>query len=301
MFPRMLISAAAFVLASTGASRAGCLYKPFEFFPDKNDEVIVGAVVEKGTTCQHKFKEGKGYRFTSVEIDGEQPPHGALKKVADREFIYTPNPEYVGDDIYAFKICAVKGKKEGCSFVAIEAHVRAASRKQDVGPADCKVGDPEKAIAACGPIVDDAKRTPAERGTALKFRGMAFFRKGGLDAAEADFSKAAELDPNDSEAFSNRGLIRQQRGDIDKAIAHYDKAIALQPKQAAAYVNRAFAWRMKGDLARAIADATQAIALQPSFAGAYKVRADLYRSRGEAEKARADDEAAKKAQRDQAL
>ncbi|QGM98690.1 tetratricopeptide repeat protein [Methylocystis parvus] len=295
MIPRQTIAAAMFVV-SCGGSQATCLYKPFEFFPDRNDGVIVGEVIQKGTDCQHKFKEGKGYRFTSVAPDDKPPVHGAIKKIGDREFIYTPQPDYVGDDIYAFKICATKGKKQGCSLVAFDAHIREASdkgedpAKTDAG--DCRVGDADKAIAACGLIIDDAGRDAPARGMAAKYRGMAYFRKGDLAHAEADFSKAAEFDPSDSEAFSNRGLMRQQLGQVDNAIADYDKAIALKPGQGAAYANRALAWRMKGDLDRAVADASKAIEL--GLTGVYRLRADLYRAKGESARARADEEEAKK-------
>lgn len=272
---RLLFATIFFSIASCASSRADCVYKPFQFFPDKNDGVIVGSVVEKGASCQHKFKEGKGYRFTSVEIDGEQPPHGQLTKIGDAEFVYTPAPDFVGDDMYAFKICATKGKKKGCSFVAFEAHVRALAAKSDgeaKKSADCGSGPPERVIPACAKAIDDAQTSPADRVKALKWRGVAYFRKGDLEHAVADFSKATELDPKDADSFNNLGLARQWRGEFDQAIASYDRAIDLEPKQYATYVNRSNLLRLKGDVARALADANVALELAPRFSGGYKAR-----------------------------
>lgn len=261
--------------ALCGASEAACVYKPFEFFPDKNDGVIVSAVVEKDTSCQHKFKEGRGYHFTSVEIDGAQPLNGEVKKLGDGEFFYTPKPGFVGDDVYVFKICATKDKAKGCSAVAIEAHVREAraDAKSEAAASDCGSGTPpDRVIAACGRIIDDKSASAADQARALKWRGVAYFRGGDRARAITDFNKAIERDPKDSEAFNNRGLALQQQGDLDKALADFDKALALQPRMAATLVNRANAWRKKGDYPRAIADASRAIELSPGYAGAFKAR-----------------------------
>lgn len=294
MFTRSILAALALPLVACGASEAACLYKPFEFFPDRNDAVVVGVTVEKGGHCQHKFQEGKGYQFTGVDPDPKTAPaHGVVKKVADREFVYEPKADFVGKDAYAFRICATRDDKKGCSTVAFDAQVGAVPDTAKALPDDCNPGDPDKAIAACGPIVDDASRPAAARATALKYRGMAWFRKGDAARAEADFSKATKVDPKDAEAFTDRGLMRLQLGQGDAAMADYNKAIALKPDLGAAYVNRAILWRGKGDLDRALADATKGIDL--GLTGAYRLRAEIYRAKGDAAKAHADEEAAKKA------
>ena len=87
-------------------------------------------------------------------------------------------------------------------------------------------------------------------------------RKGDLDGAIADYTKAIELKPDDAGAYNNRGNAKQTKGDLDGAIADYTKAIELKPDDAGAYCNRA-AWRKaKGDLGGALADYNKAIELQ---------------------------------------
>ena len=94
-------------------------------------------------------------------------------------------------------------------------------------------------------------------------RGIAKRKKGDLDGAIADFTKAIELKPNYAEAYANRGNAKQAKGDLDGAIADSTNAIELKPDDAEAYTNRGNAKRAKGDLDGAIADSTKTIELKP--------------------------------------
>src|SRR6516165_8858348 len=74
---------------------------------------------------------------------------------------------------------------------------------------------------------------------------------------------------NQIAAYNNRGNAYYARGNLDGALADYTKAILINPKYAQTYYNRANVYRAKGDLERAIADHTKAIKLDPKYAGAY--------------------------------
>ncbi|MGC2408865.1 MAG: hypothetical protein WA441_02355 [Methyloceanibacter sp.] len=104
-------------------ANAACLYKPFEFHPNKNDNVVVTSLVDAGSSCSHNFAEGPGYHFDSVTID-RAPEHGELKQTRGTRFVFTPNPRFTGKDFYLFKICASKSDKSGCSTIAFVATVR---------------------------------------------------------------------------------------------------------------------------------------------------------------------------------
>ena len=53
-----------------------------------------------------------------------------------------------------------------------------------------------------------------------------------------DYSKAIELNPNDSLAYYNRGNSKYKLQDYIGAIADYSKAIELNPNDSNAYHNR---------------------------------------------------------------
>jgi tetratricopeptide (TPR) repeat protein len=70
-----------------------------------------------------------------------------------------------------------------------------------------------------------------------------------------------------AEDIVNRGLAKQRKGDLDGAIADYTKAIELKPDLAVAYVNRGNAKQAKSDLDGAIADFTGSVA---QFVGCFR-------------------------------
>ena len=69
-------------------------------------------------------------------------------------------------------------------------------------------------------------------------RGVAKGKKGDLDGAIADCTKAIELNPKSAVAYSIRGLAKGKKGDLDGAMADCNQAIELDPKCADAYLNR---------------------------------------------------------------
>jgi len=127
---------------------------------------------------------------------------------------------------------------------------------------DCfQSADLERKIRGCTQVIERGKRESREnRATAYTNRGLAYYDKGEVERAIADFDKAIALNPKDAIAYTNRGLAYSEKGDYDSAIADYDKAIVLDPKLALAYTARGLAYEKKGEYDKAIADYTQAIA-----------------------------------------
>ena len=72
--------------------------------------------------------------------------------------------------------------------------------------------------------------------------------------AIADYTKAIELDPNYTLAYSNRGVSKADLNDYYGAIADYTKAIELDPNYSNAYTNRGINKENLGDLNGACAD-----------------------------------------------
>jgi hypothetical protein len=48
--PARLLPAAALIVLLSVSARAGCLYKPFDFHPEKNDGVVVTSIVDAGSS-----------------------------------------------------------------------------------------------------------------------------------------------------------------------------------------------------------------------------------------------------------
>jgi hypothetical protein len=121
---RRIIGAAAIatVTVFAGSASAACVYKPFQYQPEKNGGVVVTSAVGAGSFCAHDFQEKPGYQFESVTID-RPPEHGALTQTEATRFVFTPSRRFSGKDSYVFKICAKKGDERGCSTIAFVATV----------------------------------------------------------------------------------------------------------------------------------------------------------------------------------
>lgn len=119
-------------------------------------------------------------------------------------------------------------------------------------------------------------------------RGNARWKKGNLDGAIADYTKAIQLDPNFADAYLNRGAARNLKDDSEGAMADYSKAIELDPNPADAYLYRGILLNDKGSLDSALVDFNKAIELNPRSAPAYNHRGVARDRKGELDSAIAD-------------
>jgi tetratricopeptide (TPR) repeat protein len=85
--------------------------------------------------------------------------------------------------------------------------------------------------------------------------------QGQWELAITNLSKAVELEPNYTYAYSNRAYSYLNMWELDKAIADYSKAIELDSSYALAYYNRGLAYYNNGQSDLAIADFNKAIQL----------------------------------------
>jgi serine/threonine protein kinase/Tfp pilus assembly protein PilF len=109
---------------------------------------------------------------------------------------------------------------------------------------------------------------------AWTYRGQARFNSGDWDGAITDATKAIEIDPRSSFLpWMVRASAEVKRGDFDQAIADSTKAIDLDSSVALAFLARGQARGRKGtDLEGAIVDLTKAIELDPRLAVAWYSR-----------------------------
>jgi len=123
MSSRRLLVLAALAALLPAAAQAGCLYKPFEFHPEKNDGVVVDVIVDAGSFCTHNFGEGQGYTVTDIGF-AHEPEYGKVVRTGPGRFVYTPNKGFTGKDAYVFHICATKDGQKGCSTIAFVSQVK---------------------------------------------------------------------------------------------------------------------------------------------------------------------------------
>jgi len=119
-------------------------------------------------------------------------------------------------------------------------------------------------------------------------RGIEKGKKGDLDGAIADFTRAIELNPKDDAPYYNRAQAKWLKKDRAGAIADYTRAIELGSTNPAAYNNRGNARAENNDRDGAIADYTRAIELNPNYARAYYNRAMAKEAKGDKAGAEAD-------------
>lgn len=118
-------------------------------------------------------------------------------------------------------------------------------------------------------------------------RGTAYYVKGDLDHALADFNQAIQLQPNFALAYYNRGTVYFAKHDYNRALVELNRAIQIQPS-ALSYLMRGDIYDKKEDYDRALADLNQAIQLQPNFVLAYGVRGEIYVHKGDYDRALTD-------------
>lgn len=107
-------------------------------------------------------------------------------------------------------------------------------------------------------------------------RGLFLLTRQQYDGAESDFTAAVQTDPKYVQAWNNRGLVKLARGDYQAAIADFDKAVEIDPNYADGYNNRGFAWFQAAVDQKALADFNRTIELKPEFVNALNNRGMLY-------------------------
>ena len=108
------------------------------------------------------------------------------------------------------------------------------------------------------------------------------------EKAIVDYTKAIELDPKSTHAYSERGRAYGNFKQYEKAIADYTQVIQLEPTDAYAFFNRGLAYIRLDLYGKALADLTQAIELDPKLSLPYASRGFTFGALGEYEKAFAD-------------
>jgi tetratricopeptide (TPR) repeat protein len=123
--------------------------------------------------------------------------------------------------------------------------------------------------------IQNGDMTRGNLGGAFTNRGVIYMRKGEIDLALSDFTKAIEYSPRFGVAYYNRANIYLQRGEVDAAFVDLEAATKRAPSRtrALAHADRGFVRLSQGDCAAALSDFDAAIRLAPKFAAAHSAKA----------------------------
>lgn len=152
---------------------------------------------------------------------------------------------------------------------AIKSYYNRGQAHQERGDIYFDLGMDEAATDAYDKAKDDFSQVidqqPDDRNMltdALYNRGMLYYQDASFAEAIADFDKAIELAPEDSELYLQRGDIYAEMGKTDLAIADFSKAIESMPDNPEAYYLRARAYEDKGENTLALADFEKVLELE---------------------------------------
>lgn len=151
---------------------------------------------------------------------------------------------------------------------------------------------PPKPAAAKNPSQQIEEERRQMRVAAYFASGKGAYEQENYDHAIEQFTKALQVDAQDSQSYYYRGLAHVAQDDFSEALADFTHALRINPKNAMAHYHRGLAHRLLGQHDQAIEDYTRALKLDPRLALAYRNRSLAYAAKGDNEKAKADYERA---------
>lgn len=138
-------------------------------------------------------------------------------------------------------------------------------------------------------LADEWQRPrPELRAEVLAQAGRAWVEAGDPSRANAVFTTALQISPNNIEVYVDRAEALAAAGSYWEAIDDLNHVIELNPRRADALAMRAAAYRYVESLELAAADAEQAVAIDASLPEAWLERGIIARLRGNLAQARAD-------------
>jgi tetratricopeptide (TPR) repeat protein len=112
------------------------------------------------------------------------------------------------------------------AFVALP--LRAQTR--DDNRAACLSTDSDISIAACTADINSGEETkPADLALAYYNRGLSYAHKRDYEKAISDYTKAIELNGNDSNFHDARGEAYYNSGDLHAAVGDFSAALTINP------------------------------------------------------------------------
>ncbi|MEX0853292.1 MAG: tetratricopeptide repeat protein [Bauldia sp.] len=139
--------------------------------------------------------------------------------------------------------------------------------------------DAEQLAAGCTRVIDESTDDKVLVNAGFN-RALARIVLDDLDGAIADLDRLLPSD-SDSDAYDLRGLAYYCRGDLDRALAEFNAALAIWPENDSALSDRARLYLAQNEPDRAYADAIKAAEIEPENATAQVVIGVVAEQRGD--------------------
>lgn len=140
--------------------------------------------------------------------------------------------------------------------------------------ANCRSEETLAAVTACGRLINDNAVQGADLALAHERLAYALRKQGKVDEAIAAFTKSLDI-AKSPEAYNERGTAYFIKGQLADAVADFSRAIAEDPNSGDAFNNRAWAYYTTGREKEALADADRATALSPDKAYVWDTRGHI--------------------------
>jgi len=108
-------------------------------------------------------------------------------------------------------------------------------------------------------------------------RGLVYFSLSQYENAMDDFTKAIEIEPNDTRVYTNRGLTYRMLKNYERALEDFNRSLELNPLWPDTFYGRSLTYYDLGDIRSAIEDCDRAITLKPDFKQAVRFKQFLLR------------------------
>jgi len=131
-------------------------------------------------------------------------------------------------------------------------------------------------LTDCTQVIDAQDVDADDRADALLARGQLHEATGDLSAAQADYAKAAEIDPENDQAHFLLGNVQETLGLFEQALSSYDAAIRINPEHDDAYNNRGRVLEELGQYEQAIDSFTASIRIDPEDPAPYYNRGTVW-------------------------
>jgi serine/threonine protein kinase/Flp pilus assembly protein TadD len=113
------------------------------------------------------------------------------------------------------------------------------------------------------------------------YRGAALLGASNPKAAEADYAKVVELQPDYAPGWFQLGVARERQRHFKEALESYAHAASLKPDMADAFYASAMIYDQQSAPKKALAELDKAIAANPKYIRGYQARGDLKKKMGD--------------------